>query len=42
MGKAGGTVVSMVLEPLYGVRLRYWRKLNIVLSGRQRQVVPGR
>jgi hypothetical protein len=36
------SVRPMALEPLYDVHLRYWRRLNIVLSGRQRQVVPGR
>lgn len=36
------SVRPMTLEPLYDARLRYWRRLNIVLSGRQRQVVPGR
>lgn len=35
-------VTPMCLEPLYDVRLRYWRGLNIVLTGRQRQPVPGR
>lgn len=32
----------MVLETLYAARIEYWRGLNIVLAGRQRQQIPGR
>lgn len=30
------------LEPLYRVKLRYWRGRNVVLSGQQRAALPGR
>jgi hypothetical protein len=40
--KVHASVHPMVLEPLYDVRIRYWRRVNIVLTGRQRQAVPGR
>lgn len=35
-------IVPPLLEPLYGVKLRYWRGLNIVLVGSQRTAVPGK
>lgn len=35
-------IVPPRLEPLYGVKLRYWRGQHLVLVGNQRTAIPGK